>query len=515
MLVGLLGVGAAVYWPRVARGGFAWDDWEKAAEARFWSAFGPFDAREALYEPGLAALLPLPHLAFGDHPSLHLALACLLGVGMAFCVYLLLRELGIPVAIAAAISALSLLFPWSDSVRLWATASANQVSVSLLLIGATLALRGIAEPTSGGSPARRWSLAAYVLSMLSYPVTPVLVAASTLLYRLRVPWHQAWEWGRQDLAAAVAIGIYVRLATTKPVQSVGDQLDHAWTILEEWTTLLARAVMPFGDVAPGLVWGAAAAVAIAGLAALLRRRDVDCASDDRLTVGLALIAAGVAASLLAYLIFVPGDAKYRPLAPGLYNRVGIVAGPGVAALVAGLAVTGVALLLRGGASRLAIDLAAAVVVAGIGLGWAGQVRDDVALWNRATIESERVLATLNDPRLGIPDAAVALTVGHPHRVSPGVPVFGASFDLDAAMALRRGRQALQAHPLDVPLACGPRRAVPVDSAIHGLPSPAYGAIRIVDVERRRVWQVRSRADCERLRSPIAARIRPEASPAGR
>jgi hypothetical protein len=508
VLLGLLGVGLAVYWPRVAHAGFAWDDWEKAAEATFWSAAGPFDSREAIYQPGLAALLPLPHLAFGDHPSLHLALAAALGVGMAFCVYLILRELGVPGPISAAISALALVFPWSDSVRLWATAGANQVSVSLLLIGATLALRGLTEPPSRRSRARRWSLAAYVLSMLTYPVTPVLVAASTLLYRLRVPWRRAWEWGRQDLVAAVCIGIYVRLATTKPVQSVGDQLDHAWTILEEWAALLAQAVLPFGDVAPAIVWACAAGVALAGVAAL-RRGDPGSASNDRLTIGLALVAVGLAASLLAYVIFVPGEPKYRPLAPGIYNRVGIVAGPGVAAVVAGLALAGVALLLRRAASRLTIDLAAVAVMAVSGAGWVGLVREDEALWRRAAIESERVLAALDDPRLAIPDHAVVLTVGHPHTVAPGVPVFGASFDLDAAIKLRRGGEAPRAYPLDVPLACGPRRAVPIDSAIRDLPSPAYGALRIVDIERRRVWRVRSQADCRRLGPLVAGRIQTE------
>ncbi len=497
-----------MYWPRVAHAGFAWDDWEKAAEATLWTAAGPFDAREAVYQPGLAALLPLPHLAFGDHPSLHLALAAALGVGMAFCVHLVLRELGVPAPISVAISALALVFPWSDSVRLWATAGANQVSVSLLLIGATLALRGLAEPPSWGSWARRWSLAAYVISMLSYPVTPVFVAASTLLYRLRRPWRRAWEWGRQDLVAAACVGIYVRLATTKPVQAVGDQLDHAWTILEEWAALLAQAVMPFGGVPPGVVWACAAGVALAG-ATGLRRGDGGSASNDRLTIGLALLAVGLAASLLAYVIFLPGEPKYSPLAPGIYNRVGIVAGPGVAAVVAGLAVTGGALVLRRGASRLAIDLAAVAVMTAIGVGWAGLVRDDEALWRRAAIESERVLAALDDPRLAIPDDAVVFTVGHPHTVAPGIPVFGASFDLDAALQLRRGSETPKAYPLDVPLACGPRRVVPIDSLIRDLPSPAYGPLRIVDIERRRVWRVRSRADCRRLGPLVAGRIQTE------
>jgi len=511
VLAGLLAVGTIVYWPRVAHAGFAWDDWEKAAEALFWSrpgTFGPIDVREALYEPGLALVLPLPHLAFGDRPALHLALAVVLGVAMSFWVYLLLRELGVPAIVSATISALALVFPWADSVRLWATAGANQVSVVLLLIGAVLALRGLEERPSGASRLRRWSMAAYVVSMLSYPVAPVLVAASTLLYRLRVPWRPAWKWGRQDLVAAILVGIYIRLATTKPVQSLGEQADQARVILDDWATLLAKAVMPFGDLPRGLVWACAGGITLAGWTAL-RRSTVGAASRERMRIALALIAVGLAASLLAYAIFIPGEAKYHPLAPGIYNRVGILAGPGVAALVTGLALASVGLILGRRGSLRAIDVATAAVVLGVGFGWAGLVRDDIALWRRAATESDRVLTALEDPRLAIPDDAVVLTVGHPHTVAPAVPVFGASFDLDAAVKVRRGTESPMTFPLDVPLACGPRRAVPINSAIVDMPSPAYGRLRIVDVERRRAWHVRSVGDCRRLKDRVASRIETE------
>lgn len=511
VFAGLLALGTLVYGPRVLNAGFAWDDWEKAGEALFWSqpgALGPLDLREALYEPGLALLLPLPHLAFGDHPALHLALAMVLGVVMSWCVYLVSRELGAPPTASAMIAALSLLFPWSDSVRLWATAGVNQVSVSLLLVGVVLALRGLAEPPSRASRLRRWSLAAYVASMLSYPVTPVLVAATTLLYGLRAPWRRAWEWGREDLAAAVVIGLYVRFATTKPVQSVGDQLEHARTILDELGTLLARAIVPFGHLPRGLVWAGAAAIALAGWVAL-RRDAAPAAGRERLRVGLSLLGGGLALSVIAYLIFVPGEAKYHPLAQGIYNRAGIAAGPGVAAAIVGLACIAGALVTGRRASRLATSFPVIALVVVVGAGWIGRVRADIDLWSRAATESDNVLAALDDRRLAIPDDAVVFTVGHPHAAGPGVPVFGASFDLDAAIKIRRGRQTPHAYPLDVPFACGSRAAVPVDSRIRDLPSPAYGRLWVVDVERRHAWRIRSPGVCTRVRSEIASRIEVE------
>jgi len=508
VFAGLVALGAIVYGPRVVNGGFAWDDWEKAAEAMFWSQpglLGPIDLREAAYAPGLALLLPLPHLAFGEHPALHLALAVALGVAIASCVFLMLRELSVPTAISATISALSLLFPWSDSARLWATAGVNQVSVLLLLIGVVLALRGLEEPPSRASSLRRWSLAVYVASIFSYPVTLILVASSTLLYALRVPWRRAWEWGRQDLAVAVILGLYVRLATTKPAQSIGDQLDHSRTILDEWGTLLAGAILPVGSLPRGIVWAGGAGILVGGWIAL-RRDSPKAPADVRLRLGLVLVGGGLAASLLAYAAVVPGEAKYSPLAPGIYNRTGIAAGPGVAAVVVGLALAAAALATGRRASRLTTDLAAIALVIAVAVGWTGLVRDDIELWRSAATESEEVLAALDDRRLAIPDDAVVFTVGHPHTVAPGVPVFGASFDLDAAIKVRRRSETPRAYPLDVPFECESRAAVPINSGIRDIPSPGYGRLWVVDVERHRAWRIRSAAACARVRSAVASRI---------
>src|ERR687886_437249 len=81
--LGLALLAALVYGDHVVRGGFLWDDWENAGTTRFGGGddfLGPFDLRQAAYRPLLQLLIPLPHLAFGDHAAPHLALALLLAV---------------------------------------------------------------------------------------------------------------------------------------------------------------------------------------------------------------------------------------------------------------------------------------------------------------------------------------------------------------------------------------------------------------------------------------------------
>src|SRR3989442_11231229 len=122
--LGLLLLAAVLYGTHIVRGGFAWDDWQNAATTRFQDQarfLGPFNVREAAYEPGLALALPLPYLAFGLNPAWYLALATVLAVAMSVCLFSLLRELGVEHAAAGAGAPLALVFPPADSTTLCAT----------------------------------------------------------------------------------------------------------------------------------------------------------------------------------------------------------------------------------------------------------------------------------------------------------------------------------------------------------------------------------------------------------
>jgi hypothetical protein len=479
----LVAVAAILYASRVAHGSFAWDDWQNAQFARFGAksaiAAGPFDIREAIYEPGVALLLPLPHLVFGLDASWHLALAALLGVALSLCAFALFRELGLELAASLVAAALVLVFPWSDSTRLWATGGIDLVAGCLYLAGAAVALRGLRAPPVTGGRQRNVSLLLYAASMLTYPAATPLVALSTLLYRLRVPWPAAWKRGRWDLALALAVLVFDALLSTKPKGSLGDDIDHAGTIVDQWLTVLARSLEPFGDPPRGWVLLAAGALVVAcELAARLRR----AAAAARLRRWLLIAAGGAFATAVAYSVFALGEAKYVPLAPGLYNRVGMLAAPGFALAVVGLA--GALVELLAGAQRRAqiAAIAAAALAVAVGVGWALEVGEDSDRWNEAASQSRRVLSTLTAL---VPDPAPGTVIyadGYPRYVAPGYPVFASSFDLDAAAKVTWDDEEIDAYPLPGPLRCGPEDVAPRDPPYDGLDTPApYGRVVVIDV----------------------------------
>lgn len=446
---GLLLLGALVFGSHVAHGGFYWDDWENAATTRYeYQAgfLGPLDLRQFLYQPGLALLLPVPHALFGLHPGLHLALAIVLAALMSLALYALLRTGGMERPYAGAIAALVLVFPWSDSTRLWATASINNVAVSLCLVGAVLGMLGLA---ARGRRARRLtaaSVALYVASVLTYSVAAVFALLSVLAYARVVPFRDALRRWRIDLVAIFAAMVFVGLLTTKGVQSLSGQVEHLATMVRQTGTLFAMAVAPFGSPPRAVV--AALVVVLVALAGVAAWRLPASDPARRYLRRWLIVAGGAVASIAAgYALFVPGDPKYVPLAPGIYNRVNIVAAIGFAVLVQALAVLAATLALRGERLRTARTAAALALSAVVAVGWIRVTDDHQRSWARAAMLQERVLDRIEQARAGVPRGGTIYTFGSPIQAAAGVPVFAQSWDLDAAAKLTLEDPRVVAYPV--------------------------------------------------------------------
>lgn len=82
---------------------------------------------------------------------------------MSACLYALLR---MPALHAFAVVALVLVFPFSDTTRLWAMAGYNQIAVVLWLLGVLVALRGLGATGRRGAPLHAGAAALYVLGIL-------------------------------------------------------------------------------------------------------------------------------------------------------------------------------------------------------------------------------------------------------------------------------------------------------------------------------------------------------------
>jgi hypothetical protein len=533
---GLALLAVAVLGPYVTRGGFAWDDWENAATTAYppRSGFlGPLDLGTFAFRPLLALLIVGAQGALGPHPAPHLALALVLAVAMSAALFTVLRELGVERAPAAAAAALTLLFPWSDSTRLWATAALNDVAVMLWLAGLWLSLRALRSEGSRARAGQAGAIALYAASILVYQATAAVIAVSVLAVARRAGRLRAGRGALVACAAAVPIGAaaVVGLWAVDAAHSLADVGAHAVRIASEALVLIGRSVVPAGGVGPGAAGGALlAALALTAVWAF-RPGASPSAGGRSLRRSLALAAGGLGVLACAYAVFVPADERYVPLAPGTANRVNLVAAIGYALIVTGTAWAvgaGVAAAVRGGVARMrrravaasplrsddglkhqptalatAVALVAVSVIAGA---WAAVLRADALAWERASALRGKVVRAVERRAPELRPGTTVLTVGHPPRVEVGVPVFATAWDLNGAVKVVLADARMSARPLTDrdPLRCERRTLEPAPT-YNSIPErPAYGRTVVLDVATGRARWVRSRHDCRRLAREAAA-----------
>jgi hypothetical protein len=492
--IGLALVAALVFGDHVVRGGFIWDDWENAGTTRYSyepGFLGPFDLRQMAYRPVLQLLIPLPHLLFGSNPAPHLLLALAIAVGAGAAFHALLRACGAGRGFALAAALLALVFPWSTSTRLWATASLNLVAVALFCAAGALSLRALAGQSSGRRASVAITAAMLAAAVLTYEAVVGVVALLPLLYRLRaVSWRPVLRRWRWEALAAAAAALLVALATTKRESGGGAAFEHALTIARQGMTLTGRALAPL-DAIPPLAAVAGALVLAAAVAALRRPG----ARRSLLGAGLAL-----AALALSWLPFVPGEAKYVPDAPGIYDRVNIVAGFALAALVCSLA-AGVRTLLP---SRRDIALPAVALLAGlVAAGWVLRDRDEVQAYDRSAQAQDSDLAALGRALPVTPRPGTVVVLFHRRSaVAPGVPAFGQPWDFSPALKLRYDDPSLSGFPVDsaARVSCGAAALHVTPSGGTAPPSAPYARAVLVDAATGRGARVSSARGC---RSAVA------------
>lgn len=502
-LSALLVLGAVSYGSHVVHGGFYWDDWRNAATTRYSADgfLGPLDLRLLAYRPVLALGLPLPHLAFGANPGLHLALAVLLAVVTSACLYLLQRTLGAGAAPAAAIAALALLFPWSDSTRLWATGAINNVALILCLLALVASLHGQASSGLRRSRLRATAVALYVLSVLTYEIVALAALLTVLVHAHRSGWRAALRWCRVEALGIVAAATLVALTTTRATLSPAEQLDHARTIADQALTLLARAAVPFGAPPRAAVVALMLAVAAAALGALALRPGSPLAGELRRW--LAASGASVIAIAAGYAVLVPGKLGYEPLSPGTGNRVNLLAGLGIVTLIFSLLMLAATLGLARSAARrraaTALALALSVVVA---VGYAQRLDADKSQWDAAAATQRHVLAMIGRKLPDPPRGATIYTFAHPTFAARGVPAFAVAWDLNGAVKMVADDPSVRGYPLApaVALDCEPTSLQPVGQASSRTQAAAYGHAYLLDVSGETLSRIASRDGCRRAAS---------------
>ena len=102
------------------------------------------------------------------------------------------------------ISGLALLFPWSDSLRLWPTAGINYVAVIFYLLGVVVALRSLRLRGTKSVLGHAGAVTLYLASVLTYEVAVFPALLSGALYLTRTSPRRALTRWAADVTVGVA-----------------------------------------------------------------------------------------------------------------------------------------------------------------------------------------------------------------------------------------------------------------------------------------------------------------------
>jgi hypothetical protein len=496
----LLVVGIAVFGSHVRDGGLYNDDWAFAHEYRF-AEPGLVGAVEAFswmsFRPVAALYWPFTHGAFGVDPTLHLSLVLVMGVATSVALYLLLRMLDFVPLHAVVISALVLVFPFSDAPRLWAASSIAHVGITFYLFGLAVALRGMREDGRRAAVVHAAAVALYVTSVFSYEIAAGAIMLSGLVYRLRGPWRRvAWR-SLVDAAVTALVLIFVTSGSWNEPQPLMTEVRQAGRIVKHSVTLFADAAVPIAAIPNEAVIAAIFALVVAAIV-VARRLEVGTAPRRALERWLAVAAGSVVAVAAGYLMFIPADpGAYAVLAPGQGNRINALAAPGYVTLLFAVVMIGATLVSLRAAREVAAVLAGAAVVA-VGAAYVEQVAEDKGAWARAAVIQRGVLDTIEQLMPDPPRGSVLFAYGYPVHAGPDVPTFASTWDLSTALIFRYDDESLGGYPVlpGTRIHCEPS-AIFLENSNSGFAEQRapYGQAYLVDVARQRLVRIVDRASC--------------------
>jgi hypothetical protein len=496
----LSGVGALAYRSHIAHGGLYSDDWAFASVVQHTDGLGAqYDQLSDVvgFRPLGVLSIIVRFSLFGDNTTWHLAAAAAAAVLLAVLVYALLRMLRLERLHAGAIALLLLVVPYSDATRLWATGSGANLSISAWLLGAMVALHGLAIADRRRAMLMHvGAVALFVVSLLLYEATYAAIVATPLLYLTRTPWRRALRLGVVDVTiASVIVAVIASNATVPHTESVSH---HAKLLFDGAKQILTAVALPYGTPRTATVLGLLALVgASGGLVAWLLPRDVEARRD--LLRWLVFAAGGLLLAVAGYVVYVGAIDYYSPQGPGLANRTNALAIIGLIVTVYALAGVVGTLLFRGlpSARRLA---AASSVVAAIFLfnGYAHRLSDSAATWDRAYAQELTVLGAMKSAVPTLPAGSTVLTFGYPVvSENPGLPVFINPWELDGAVEVKYDDRSLGAYPAlpGTNVRCERGGAYLTGPGYNLHEGDRYGEIYLLDVPTRRVQLLRNWRQC--------------------
>jgi hypothetical protein len=436
------------------------------------------------------------NFAFGEHASAYHVLSIALLSAGGVLLYALLRRCGLGHWPSLLASVLFVIYPGSDSTRLWPTGLAAQYVLAAYLGALLLAIEGLRR-TATRTHALAWhaaSLALFVLLLFTYEVVVPLIAIAGAVYLL-----SAWEHRRAAIARG-AVDLVVALAFTyyrlvlEPVRAgsgfvegrtLGDTIDRLRGVLHGTWTSFQTLFLPgtaalIVAVAAALIWLAAVAVSADARRASLR--------------WIVAVAAAGAFAVVSVLPFVPANGLYVPDTDSLFNRLNLAAAPAYCVLfvaLCGLLWTALTRWLP----RAAATALVGVLVLLVAAGQVGHERRSQDAWAASWDAQVAALDNMREVAPRLDRNASVMSFGHPIWERGFIPVFAASWDLKGAIVQETDVDAPRALPFVDQAACAA-----TEVTLEGAPYLAYRAsspLWFVNLASGQARRITSLAQCER------------------
>ncbi len=508
VFLGLLALALAVYLPYALEGGWYYDDWalyatfDRAGES--WAS--QFSSCTSSIPAGrkLTCLYHVTefHLFGNDRAAYHLTAIAFL-VAMATLAYAILRRCRLPWQWAAVIAALVILFPSSDSTRLWPTGAIGQYVIVIELTGVLLVLIALERRRRAAAIAlHALGTVLFVVAMLTYEITIPLVALNGLVYWAARRDRAALWRGAADFALAACFVLY-RLIVEPPDPAGGFTVDRTPAeTLNRALDLVNAAWRTWHETfLPGTL-GTIGVIGVIALSTLLFATQPRMR--HRLLPWLALLGASLAVAGAATFVFLTANDIYLPQVHSVFNRVTLPATIAYVGIFIALVGLGYEILRRFVSVPYAAAVSAAVVVLASGYHQLRVSTDHKRAWEASWVEQQIALDGYATATRKLSDQSRVLGTGAPIWEVGFVPIFAATWDLGNALDYTTPFEPSEALPLQANMFCG-RRGIVADGVLltpYRVPEwPLY----LIDATRRAARPVDSQASCQRA---IAAWGRP-------
>ena len=453
--------------------GFYYDDYpmlaalDDAPGHSWWDLYKSCRAVETAGRPGTCLYHSGVNLLLGNDPAgYHVLSIVFLALGTIL-LYAVLRRCGMGFWPALLACLLFVVYPGSNSTRLWPTGVGAQYILALYLGAVLLAIEALRRQGGRALALHLGSFALFALLVFTYEAVIVLIAIAVGLYLLSAPDNRrrALERGACDLMLAGTFTLYRLVIDPVAVgagftqsRTTGETIDRVWVVLggawDSWRPLFV----------PGTVGTVVVLVAIViCVVAMAKDRAVRRASRKWLLAGVAATVFAIA-SVMPYVV---GNDLYVPDTASLFNRLNFAAAPAYCVLfvaLCGLLWTALARWVPPAAATAVV----LVLVVGVGVSQidAGLVTQEswAASWDDQQAAVKQLRRLRPEPAA---DAAI-MSFGHPIWESGFIPVFSASWDLRGAMDLWTRVDPSSALPFLDGATCGPAGVI-----FGGVPYTAY------------------------------------------